>query len=67
MELEPLYAMRQTTGTAGANITCCSHNEQCGSAQITALQPRHLPDALNNEINGQGIAGGEDRTLSSGS
>jgi hypothetical protein len=62
MELHTLYAMRQTAGAARANVSGCSHDEQRGSAQVPAFERTHLPDALDDEANGQGIAGGEDRT-----
>src|ERR1700733_7434398 len=64
MELHTLYAMRQTADAARANVSGCSDYEQRGSAQVPAPERAHLPDTLDNETNSQGIAGGEDRTLS---
>jgi hypothetical protein len=55
--------MSQTAGAARTNVSGCSHYEQGGSAQVPALERTHPPDALDDETNGQGIAGGEDRTL----
>src|SRR5580704_1974272 len=63
MELYTLYAMRQTAGAASANVSGCSYYEQRGSAQVPALERTHFPDALDNETDGQGIAGGKDCTL----
>jgi hypothetical protein len=61
MKLHALYAMRQTAGTTRANVSGRSHYEQRGSVQVPALERTRLPDPLDNETNGQGIAGGEDR------
>ena len=63
MKLHTLHAMGQTAGAARANVSGCSHDEQCGSAQVPAFERTHLPDALDDEADGQGIAGGENRTL----
>jgi hypothetical protein len=64
VELNTLYSLGQTAGAARTNVSGCSHDEQRGSAQVPALERTHFPDALDNETNGQGIASGEDCTLS---
>src|ERR1700733_6032968 len=63
MKLHTLYSMGQAASAARANVSGCTHDKQCGSAQVPALERTHLPDSLNNEPNGQGIACGKDRTL----
>ena len=60
--VETPYAGGQATSTSGTQISGRPNDKQRGSSQVPVLQRAHLSNALDDEGNGQRIAGGEDRS-----
>src|SRR5579863_4055309 len=57
---------RQTAGTAGTDVSRCSHDEESRCSQVAVFQGAHLPNPLHDETDSQRIARGEDCIASCG-